>query len=91
MDNSLNTERQSLVQVIFGFPRVGEGYAVECKDRRWKFSDIIEVESKRLGYFHLLNQTSSLHLIDDLLLRFCLLDKIGICASGGNKSERCQQ
>lgn len=42
----LNTERQVLVKVVFFLARVGKGDIIKGDDRRRKFTNIFEVESK---------------------------------------------
>lgn len=73
LDNhSLNTESKVSVEVIFLSSGVGERDVIESDDGRRKFLDVLEVESQGLGRLHLLDESSSLHLVDDLLFRLGL-------------------
>lgn len=102
----LNTERQVLVKVVFFLARVGKGDIIKSDDRRRKFTNIFEVESKGtmrnckrqvglnennvpqwFGGLDLFNETGSFHLVDDLLLRFGLANKVGVCTCRSNEPE----
>jgi hypothetical protein len=85
MNYALDTERKIFVKVIFFLSRVGESDAVKGNDRRRKLANVFESKVEWTGSFDLLDETSSLHLIDDLLLRLGLLDEVRVGASRGNE------
>lgn len=58
--------------------RVRECHIVEREDGRRELVNVLTVEPERFG---LSNEASRLHLVDDLLLRFGLPDKVGVCTS----------
>ena len=86
--NSLDTEREILVKSILLLSIVRESDVVESDNRRRELLDIFEVEKEILGFVYGLDETSSLHLVDNLLLRLGLLDQIGVGTGGSDETER---
>jgi len=62
----IDTEGEIFVQVIDLLSRVGEGDVGESDDRRRELGDVLELEGEDLGLGDLLDETGSLHLVDDL-------------------------
>lgn len=81
----VNTKVEVLVQVVGLLARVGESDIAEGDNGRRELLDILEVESEEFGNLHSLNKTSSLHLVNDLLLGLGLLDQVGVSTSGSNE------
>jgi hypothetical protein len=87
MRYTLNTQVEALIQIIFLLARVRECNVGEGNDRRRELGDVWEDERKRFGGLDLFDETGGLHLIDNLLLRFCLFDEIGVCTCGSDEAE----
>jgi len=83
----LDTERKFFVEVVFWFPRVRKSDVIESENGWRQFVDVFKVEAKSPPLFNLFNETGCLHFVDDLLLRLCLADKIGVSTSGRNESD----
>ena len=81
----IDTEAQVLVQEIFFLAAVAEANIVECNNRRWQLAYILKVETKLLWLYNWLYKTSSLHLVDNLLLRLGLLNQVSISTSTCNE------
>jgi hypothetical protein len=62
----VDTEREVLVEVVDLLSRVGEGDVGEGDDGRGELGDVLKLERENLGLGDFLDETSSLHLVDDL-------------------------
>lgn len=81
----VDTKVETLVEVVLLLARVGEGNVVEGDDGGWQPPDVLKVEAELLGLLDLLDETSSLHLVDDLLLGLGLLDQVGVGTGTGDE------
>lgn len=81
----VDTKVEVLVQVVLWISGVREADIVERKHRWWQLLDIGETESEDTVNGNGLNQTVSLHLVQDLLARLGLPDQVGVGTSGSNE------
>lgn len=77
-----------LIQEVLLLSAVRERNIVERNDRRWEAVDVLEVELQWARRLDFLDETSCLHLVDDLLLGLGLLDEIGVRSGGSDESEK---
>jgi len=59
--------------------RISSKLNLENQSIRRKLASKVRNSPKGFSLFDLLDKTSGLHLVDDLLLGLCLSDEIGVC------------
>jgi hypothetical protein len=81
----VDSERKVSVEVVLLLARVREGNVRESDDGRRESGDVLELERDELGSGDLLDETGSLHLVDNLLLGLGLLDQVGVGSGGSDE------
>ena len=81
----VDTKVEVLVQKVLLLARVRESDIAESNDRWRELLDVLEVESQEFGDVDSLDQTGSLHLVDNLLLGLGLLNQVGVGTGGSNE------
>ena len=83
----VDTDRQVLVEIVLLFTRIRERDIAECNVGGRQLGHIAKVERELFRLQDLFDQTGSLHLVDNLLLRLGLLDQVGV--GTGGRDELC--
>lgn len=81
----VDSERKVSVEVVLLLTRVREGNVREGDDGRRESRDVLELKRDELGSGDLLDETGSLHLVDDLLFGLGLLDQVGVGSCGSDE------
>ena len=79
-----------VIQIIFLLTRIRKRNVVEGEDWGRQPVNVFKVESQGSRLLDLFDETGGFHLVDDLLLRFCLANKVGVCTRRGDESLRLQ-